>query len=124
MCPAPFLLRLSLLTPLTHPRMHAYATQVPYKSFWLKYPTKRFLAKPHDLITILRAIQSNSSEMDRRRKALASYRADLLYDEPHSRVGSNFLEAVRKKCSLPCGGGSAKRNETAADQECLRKAGL
>ena len=64
-------LPLSLTTP------HACATQVPYKSFWLKYD-QALLSKPHDLVTILRAIQSNSSEMDRRRKALASYRADLV----------------------------------------------
>ena len=38
--------------------------------------------------------------------------------------GGGAAAAGLGHAALPCGGGSAKRNETAADQECLRKAGL
>ena len=69
--------------------------------------------------------------MARRRRALAAHRADLLYDEPHSRVGTRFLEAVVERCGVPaggpagvCAGAARRRNETAADEACRRKVGV
>ena len=51
--------------------------------------------------------------------------------EPHSRVGTRFLEAVVERCGVPagglagvCAGAARRRNETAADEACRRKVGV
>ena len=100
----------------------AFPNVVPYASFWLKYPTKRFISNPASLLEILRQLAANSTEITRRRAALAAHRADVLYDEPLSRVGTRFLEAVTARCGVTRAsvGGSRRVNET----ECLRRAGL
>ena len=76
---------------------------------------------------------SNQTEMARRRKALAEHRADVLYDEPHSRVGTLFLEALTQQCGVGHAGEASAagcapqrrtRNESALDAACLRKVGL
>ena len=38
------------------------------------------------------------AEVSRRQRAMYNHRADVLYDAPDSRVGSNFLHEVSQRC--------------------------
>ena len=121
---------------LCDPLTGAFAHAVPYSQFWIKYSTKRFLTRPTGLLDMLRRLDANATEIARRMRALRAHRADVLYDEPRSRVGTRFLEAVVLRCGVPSreGAGSdagcaargapGKRNETAIHATCLRRAGL
>ena len=79
----------------------AFAGAARYDSFWLKVPTKAFLRQPQALLPMVRAIAYNATELNRRQRALAAARSEVLYDAPASRVGTHFLNAVTGRCSLP-----------------------
>ena len=133
----------------------AFPSVVPYSSFWIKYgywahtrphsplrlcvhsshrglrcvcpryPIKRFVSNPAHLLKVLRTLDTNTTEMTRRRHALAAHRADVLYDEPSTRVGTRFLAAVGARCGVERGEGSMRKGKAAAnDTECVRRAGI
>jgi hypothetical protein len=79
----------------------AYNGVIDYRAFSLKWPTKKFFEAPTALLSQLRSIAANASIMARMQGALRDARADLLYDEPESRVGTRFLDEVVARCPLP-----------------------
>ena len=98
----------------------AFSGAVDYSSFWLKWPTKSFLQHPQRLLSALRDLAANTTELARRQAAMDAARADVLYDEPSSRVGTRFIEAIVRKCPIP-GAHCRQHNETARDQNCFQR---
>jgi hypothetical protein len=82
----------------------AFERQAQYTSFWDRVPMKEFVRRPDQLLVRLRAIPLE--EVRRRQLSMLSHRADVLYDLSDSRVGTNFLEEIQRRC-LPL-----LRNET------------
>ena len=74
----------------------AFASTVPYDSFWLRVQHQAFVASPVALVPRLEAMPW--AERERRRALMAQYAADVLYDVPGSRVASNFLRAAFYGC--------------------------
>ena len=77
----------------------AFAASARYETFWIKFPTRTFQKSPRSLLELVRTLSSNATEMARRQAALASARADVLYDEPGSRVGTHFLTQIATRCT-------------------------
>ena len=78
----------------------AMAELVPYRTFWIKPLARSFIEDPPKLLQMLRAMPS--AEIVQRQEAMIAHRADVLYDHPHSRLGTNFLRmAGRTECGRP-----------------------
>ena len=71
-----------------------YTTMADYKRFRVHVSGKRFHKNPHQLVAQLRAMTSD--EVQRRRRALRDFAADVLYDVPGSRVGTHVLTAAMR----------------------------
>jgi hypothetical protein len=80
------------------PLRGAFPAQTQYPTFWVKVGEKEFTDSPGELLRRLRAMPPG--EIRGRQQALAAHRADVIYDDPESRVATNFLEALCSKCNL------------------------
>ena len=78
----------------------AFASLVPYDSFWLRVEQLSFVRAP-PLALLHRLRNVSAAERGARRQAMARVRADLLYDAPTSRVASNFLRMAVAGCLPP-----------------------
>ena len=63
-----------------------------YPTWRVDEPESRFVADPMHLVRRLREMPA--AEVAARQRAMAAHRADVLYDEPGSRVGTHFLRAL------------------------------
>ena len=76
-----------------------YATHVPWAQLWVKPSAASFVRKPASLLPLLRTVSVD--DVRRKQAAIARHRADVLYDVPHSRAGTNFaIDAAR--CLSSC----------------------
>ena len=79
------------------PHPVAFDKLLHYDPFWISVTTAEW-DKASDLLGRLRAISSNATELRRYQNALDHHRADILYDVPNSRVGSNLLREMMRTC--------------------------
>ena len=63
-----------------------------YPTWRVDEPESRFVADPMHLVRRLREMPA--AEVAARQRAMAAHRADVLYDEPGSRVGTHFLRGL------------------------------
>ena len=63
-----------------------------WSTWWLKLGTKAFIRDPLSVLRTLRAF--SPAEVARRQALLRKHQADVLWDVPHSRVGTNLLLAA------------------------------
>lgn len=83
-----------VVCPQRHPV--AFERLVVFEPFWL-FVTPAEWARPAALLARLRRMNA-TGEVRRYQSALARHRADLLYDVPSSRAGTNLLQDIARQC--------------------------
>ena len=76
-----------------------YPTRVPWAELWVKGSDAAFVRDPSSLVRRLRAL--NSSVVRHKQRLLARHRLDVLYEEPGSRAGTNFVLDAASRCLPP-----------------------
>ena len=77
----------------------AYERSLPYGKFWIQVSKAEWIRSPVAVLARLRRMPK--SEVEAYQAAIARHRADVLYDVPESRVGSNLLGAIAHRCLSP-----------------------
>ena len=83
----------------SYPFAEAFSRVRAYGKFWLKVHKTEFVRDPGALLGKLRGM--SAATVASYQQEMARYRADLLYDVPGSRVGSNMLDSIAHKCVWP-----------------------
>mmetsp|Transcript_22924 Transcript_22924/g.58297 ORF Transcript_22924/g.58297 Transcript_22924/m.58297 type:complete len:479 (+) Transcript_22924:35-1471(+) len=77
------------------PHPVAFEHLLQYEPFWISITT----AEWDNAGALLRRLRGmNASQIERYQNALDHHRADVLYDVPNSRVGSNLLDEMMRTC--------------------------
>lgn len=74
----------------------AFSGKVRYEDWWVRVHQRDFIRHPERILAMLRSM--SHADVRRRQQLLRLHAADVLYDAPDSRVGTNFLDDLNERC--------------------------